>query len=261
MLKRINLEDDPMAPLVMAVNLGSTSYKFKLFDFSDGERELASGHIESIGAAASSWKITAEAYEETGETRCPDHKSAFRFCAEKLNAAGILSSPDKLDGIAFKAVHGGNISGARPVDEQLIKEMEKFSPFAPAHNPMYANLMKNLRKEFPRLKQAAYFETSFHADIPLCRAVYGVPYEWVGQYGIRRYGFHGSSHGYIAGKMREEAPEAQKIISLHLGGSSSICAIENGKSIACSMGATPQSGLFQNNRAGDFDVFCLPRLL
>ena len=107
----------------------------------------------------------------------------------------------------------------------------------------------------------ARFETSFHATIPDCRTTYGVPYQWREELGIRKYGFHGSSHEYIAGKVRQINPDAKKVISCHLGGSSSICAIRDGKSIATTMGATAQSGLFNNNRVGDFEVFCLPMLM
>ena len=144
--------------------------------------------------------------------------------------------------------------------EALLAEMEKMVPLAPAHNPVYLAMMKSVRAKYPKLTQIACFETAFHQTMPLERAVYGIPYEWVEQYGIRRYGFHGSSHSYIAWKMSQESPQARRVISVHLGGSSSLCAIRDGKSIASSMGATPQSGIFHNNRVGDLDVFCLPVL-
>ena len=139
--------------------------------------------------------------------------------------------------------------------------MEQFVPYAPAHNPVYLELMRNLRERYPALCQAVRFETSFHADIPAFRTAYGIPWQWAEEWGIRRYGFHGSSHEYIAGRMQELEPDAKRVISIHLGGSSSLCAIRDGKSIASSMGATPQTGLFQNNRVGDFDVCCLPELV
>ena len=122
-------------------------------------------------------------------------------------------------------------------------------------------MMRRVQERYPGLTQIACFETAFHATIPLERTVYGIPYEWVEQLGMRRYGFHGSSHSYIAWKMEREAPEARRLVSVHLGGSSSLCAIRDGRSIATSMGATPQSGLFHNNRVGDLDVFCLPVII
>jgi acetate kinase len=143
------------------------------------------------------------------------------------------------------------------VDEALMEEMERVTPFAPAHNPIYLNAMRNIRKQFPELKQVARFETSFHGTIPEKRVTYGVPYAWKEELGIRRYGFHGSSHQYIAQTVARLQPGARRIINCHLGGSSSICAILDGKSIATSMGATLQVGLFNNNRVGDFEVFCM----
>ena len=163
--------------------------------------------------------------------------------------------------MGYKAVHGGPITGTQIIDDTVLDNMEEYVSLAPAHNPIYIRMMRMLKKEYPNLRQVARFETSFHQSIPQYRTLYGVPYEWKEKYGIRRYGFHGSSHEYIAHKMKELEPSAKRIISLHLGGSSSLCAINEGKSIACSMGATPQSGIFQNNRVGDFDVFCLPALV
>lgn len=246
---------------IMVLNLGTTSFKFKLFDFDSGEAPAASGQMECVGAENSVWRFEAGEIRKDGNTVCRDHAAAWKLCLGLLKQAEIIASPAELDGVGFKTVHGGPLKGALPVDERVLEVMDIYSAFAPAHNPMYVKLMRQLREAFPALRQVACFETSFHAGIPLKRAGYGVPFDWTEKYGIRRYGFHGSSHNYIALKMRELAPEAKKIISLHLGGSSSICAIADGKSIAVSMGATPQSGLFQNNRVGDFDVFCLPRLV
>jgi acetate kinase len=166
-----------------------------------------------------------------------------------------------LDAVGYKAVHGGPISGVRPVNDELLEVMDSFISFAPAHNPIYINMMRRLKEQRPELFQAAYFETSFHTTVPLYRAIYGVPYEWVEDIGIRRYGFHGSSHSFIAQEISRLEPMAKRVISIHLGGSSSLCAILEGKSIATSMGATPQSGIFHNNRVGDMDVFCLPELV
>ena len=250
-----------MAEKIIILNLGTTSFKFKLFDFNTGEEPVASGMVERIGTVESGWSFTVGDVRKNGSTVCADHEAAFALTLELLKNAGVIVSLSELDGIGFKTVHGGSLRGAVAVDDHVLTTLEEYAVFAPAHNPMYATLMRRLREKFPRLRQVACFETSFHSDIPLVRTVYGVPFDWVEKYGVRRYGFHGSSHSYIAAKMQELAPEARKIISLHLGGSSSICAIVDGKSVAVSMGATPQSGLFQNNRVGDFDVFCLPRLI
>lgn len=248
---------------IFIMNLGTTSFKFKLYLFSaEHQQVLASGEIESVGAAQSAYELQlGDRPKEKGKTHIPDHGAGFSFCVNMLQQSGILIDLDDLDAVGYKAVHGGNLSGTQPVNDALLAEMERVAPLAPAHNPIYLRAMKDIRQRYPNLKQIARFETSFHGTIPDCRTTYGVPYQWRQELGIRKYGFHGSSHEYIAGKVQQLNPEAKKVISCHLGGSSSICAIEDGKSIATTMGATVQSGLFNNNRVGDFEAFCLPMLM
>ena len=245
---------------IFLLNLGSTSLKFKLYEFEESENVIASGEFERIGGASGLWKIETSSQRLEGEASFPSHEAAYEFCKETLCSQGILTSFSSLSAIGYKAVHAGRLTGTRYVTENLLDEMERFSSFAPAHNPLYLGMMRLIRRKYPDIIQAARFETSFHRTIPPERSVYGAPLDWVEKFGIRRYGFHGSSHEYIAWRMRELSPNSRRVISIHLGGSSSLCAILDGKSIACSMGATPQSGLFQNNRVGDFDVFCLPAL-
>lgn len=246
---------------IFVLNLGSTSFKFKLFDFTAGEQVLASGGVESIGSAVGAYQIKFPDSEEKGECTCAVHGEAMDLCVGKLIERSVIRSIGDVEAVGYKAVHGGPITGARFVDDELMGVMEDFSSFVPAHNPIYLSTMRALRDKYPKLKQIAYFETSFHATMPEYRAVYGVPYEWYRDYGIRRYGFHGSSHSYIAWKLQQLEPAARRVISIHLGGSSSLCAIKDQVSIAESMGATTQSGLFHNNRVGDLDVFCLPDLI
>lgn len=243
------------------VNLGTTSFKFKLFRFLGEEpQELASGEMESIGAQGS-WSVRyADGRSDEGMHTAGDHGAAFSFFLERLRSDGVLTSLADVTALGYKAVHGGSLRGTFDVDDQVLAELERMSPLAPAHNPVYLNAMRQIRVRFPGLRQVARFETAFHSTIPDCRTTYGVPYAWREAWGIRKYGFHGSSHQYIAETMARLAPDAGRVISCHLGGSSSLCAIRDGKSVASSMGATPQTGLFHNNRVGDFDVFCLPLL-
>ena len=248
---------------IFVMNLGTTSFKFKFYAFEgDKTNVLALGELESIGAPESYYEMSYEnGTKFSGKAPIPDHGAAFAHCFAILQQDGIIRDLDDVTAVGYKAVHGGNLSGTCLVDDALIAEMERVTPFAPAHNPIYLNAMKDIRVRFPGLTQVARFETSFHGTIPDCRTTYGVPYHWREELGIRKYGFHGSSHEYIAGKVRELNPGARKVISCHLGGSSSICAIKDGRSIATTMGATPQSGLFNNNRVGDFEAFCLPMLM
>jgi acetate kinase len=140
--------------------------------------------------------------------------------------------------------------------------MEAFADVAPAHNPPYTKAMRMLRKRFPHLPLVAAFETGFHRSIPEANQRYAIPDRWATEFGVRRWGFHGASHRYISWRVPELVGRSDiKIISCHLGGSSSLAAIRNGKSVACSLGMSPQSGLPHNNRVGDFDVFALPVIL
>lgn len=248
---------------IFVMNLGTTSFKFKFYAF-EGEhtRVLATGELESIGAPESYYEMTYENGEKlSAKAPIPDHGAAFAHCFSILQRDGIIRDLDDVTAVGYKAVHGGSLSGTCLVDDALIAEMERVTPFAPAHNPIYLNAMKDIRKRFPGLTQVARFETSFHGTIPEKRAVYGVPYQWKEEMGIRRYGFHGSSHQYIAQTVAKLQPGARKIVTCHLGGSSSICAILDGKSVATSMGTTLQSGLFNNNRVGDFEPFCIKPIM
>jgi len=192
--------------LVFVANLGSTSFKFKLLDMSKNGEVIARGGHERIGQSGSPMKTHGDAIDEILKT--------------------LGKTPDA---IGFKAVHGGPISGAVRVTDDVISTMEQFADVAPAHNPPYIAAMKALRQRLPDVPQVAAFETSFHQTIPLSRQVYAIPHEWTEKLGIRRYGFHGASHRFIATRVKELVPAASKIISCHLGGSCSVTAIENGK--------------------------------
>ena len=248
---------------IFIMNLGTTSFKFKFYAFSGACSEvLASGELESVGADSSRYEISyPDGRVIAGETAIDDHGAAFSHCFSILQRDGIIRDLSDVTAVGYKAVHGGNLSGTCLVDDALIREMERVTPLAPAHNPIYLSAMKDIRKRYPQLLQVARFETSFHGTIPEKRVTYGVPYQWKEELGIRRYGFHGSSHQYIAQTVAKLQPGARRIISCHLGGSSSICAVLDGKSVATTMGATVQSGLFNNNRVGDFEPFCLKPIM
>jgi acetate kinase len=173
-----------------------------------------------------------------------------------------LRDPSELAGIGFKAVHAEKLSGVQRVNGDVLRAMEAYADVAPAHNPPYVRAMRLLAEQLPEIPLVAAFETGFHQTIPAAQTHYAVPLEWAEKHGVRRWGFHGASHRYIAERTGHLLGNpAAKIISCHLGGSSSLCAIRAGKSLATSMGMSPQSGLPQNNRVGDFDVFALPALL
>jgi acetate kinase len=245
---------------VLVANLGSTSFKYRLFDMTD-ERVLARGGVERIGAAQSKCFVEAGGQREELTITAKDHAVAVKLCLQQLTDKKCLTSPKELAAIGFKAVHAKGITGVQRVDETVLAAMEAYNDIVPAHNPPYVTAMRLLAKELPEIPLVAAFETGFHQTIETAQRLYAVPLEWV-KHGIQRWGFHGASHRYIAERTAKLIGNSDaKIISCHLGGSSSLCAISEGMSEATSMGMTPQSGLPQNNRVGDFDPFAIPALM
>jgi acetate kinase len=226
---------------VLVANIGSTSFKYRLFEMSD-ERVLAQGRVERIGQAGGD---------------CPDYDTAIDRClAEVIGADRPLRSLAELAAVGFKAVHAGPLSGARRVDPELLRAMERYAFLAPAHNPAYVAAMRAFARRAPQLPQVALFETAFFECVPESVTTYAVPYSWKEQLGVRRYGFHGASHR--AASERAQAMLGRRglrQISCHLGGSSSLAAIRDGIAVDCSFGMSPQSGLPHNDRVGDLDVF------
>ena len=247
---------------VLVANLGSTSFKYKLYALEGaGERVLAEGEAEKLGASESPWSLQAGDRVEEGTAELADHGAAIALHLEKLSASGALAGAADLDAVGFKAVHGGPISGAVPVDDEVIATMERFADVAPQHNPPYVAAMRGFAERLPGVPQVAAFETAFHQTIPLERQAYGVPYAWLEEHGIRRYGFHGASHRYVGMRMAELAPDARRVINCHLGGSCSVSGLVDGASAFNSFGMTAQSGVFHGGRVGDLDVFALRKLL
>ncbi|MEZ6131947.1 MAG: acetate/propionate family kinase [Planctomycetaceae bacterium] len=248
---------------VLVANLGSTSFKYRLFDLSD-ETELARGGIDRIGEASSHCFVQIGKHRSESDQNIPDHAAAVSLCLKQLTDpdGGCLQSVDEVAGIGFKAVFAGSLSGVRVVNEELLLKMEALSDIAPAHNPPYVKAMRQLQSAFPDIPLVAALETGFHETIPFEHRAYAVPYEWYTDYEIRRWGFHGASHRFIAGRVAEILKRDNlKMISCHLGGSASICAIANGESQAASMGMSPQGGLPNNNRVGDFDAYAIPVIM
>src|SRR4051812_21088893 len=225
--------------LILVANLGSTSFKFKLLDMGQDGKEVARGGYERIGQSGSPYSTHGDVIDAIlAECKC------------------------KLDAIGFKAVHGGPISGAVRVTDEVIATMEQFADVAPAHNPPYIAAMRSFRQKLPDVPQVGAFETAFPQTTPLARQVYAIPHEWTEKLGIRRYGFHGASHRYISWRGPELVGRdpASRVISCHLRGGRSICAIEGRRAGAHNLRLTPPARLPPNNRVGDFDTFALLKL-
>jgi acetate kinase len=214
---------------ILVPNLGSTSLKYQVLEM-PSERVLARGRFERV--------------------------TNYRDAISQINAGDV-----PIHAVAFKAVHAGkNYRGTFLIDAGVVAAMEEFLPAAPAHNAIYLTAIQAFRDAMPGVPLVAAFETEFHAGMPEHATRYGVPAEWREQYGVRRYGFHGASHQYIGERVAAflaRPIEDLRTVSCHLGGSSSICAIQGGRSIDTSMGFSPQSGLENATRHGDLDVFAV----
>jgi acetate kinase len=248
---------------ILVANLGSTSFKYRLFDMSD-ERQIARGGVERIGSSESLCFVDIAGRRTELVAHVPDHAVAVRQCLDQLTHpdSGCLSDAAEVAAIGFKAVHGGGISGVQRVDAALLSAMQDMSEVAPAHNPPYIAAMRLLAEKLPGIPLVAAFETGFHATIPDRLRYYPAPKEWGDQYHVKRWGFHGASHCYIATRTAEIlGRDEARVISCHLGGSNSLCAIRGLRSVGTSMGMSPQSGLPHNNRIGDFDPFAIPVIM
>ena len=244
--------------IVLVANLGSTSLKYRLMDMSD-ERTLARGSVETIGGPESRIRMGVGDRSFESVRYVTDHADALAACLDDLTVGphAVLDGDRGVDAVGFKAVHGGRLSGSRRVDDDVLNAMAEMNDVAPAHNPMYIEAMRSVGRRFENLPMVAAFETGYHATIPPSRTTYAIPKSWRDR-GVRRYGFHGASHRYIATRMAQRmGRDDARIISCHLGGSSSITASVGTRSVFTTMGMTPQTGLPQNNRVGDFDPFAL----
>jgi acetate kinase len=228
-------------------NIGSTSFKYRVLDM-PGEAVLVEGRVERIG-------------QPGGE--CPDYPSAIRKCIAAIAGEGkALKSLAEVGAVGFKVVHAGPLSESQLIGDQLLAAMEEFSFLAPAHNPPYIAAIQAFRKELPSVPLVAVIETGPYRLMDEAATTYAVPYEWRQQFGIRRYGFHGASHRSASERTQVLLGRNDlRHISCHLGGSSSVAAFRNGTAVDTSFGTSPQSGLPQNNRVGDIDVFAVLHMM
>ncbi len=242
---------------ILVANLGSTSFKYRLYRFEAGRETLLA---------------------QGGYQKVTDYGRAIDSCIGVLRTTGHIAVPEELHGIGFKTVHGGELTGCMRADENVERALLACADVAPAHNATYAAGMRQFRQKFPRVPQVAVFETAFYQWMPDYARRYAVPPSWHSA-GVRRYGFHGASHKFVAERsaellgrpdiaavcrhLYEEGPRVVpgaplRVISCHLGGSSSITSICDGIAVDTSMGLSPQSGLPQNNRVGDLDSAAIP---
>src|SRR6516162_10976828 len=182
---------------ILVANLGSTSFKYRLFDMAE-ERVLARGGVERIGSRKSRCFVETRGKKHEAVMEARDHAVAVKLCLKQLAEHRCLESPRELAAIGFKTVHAQGLTGVHRVDERVLAAMEAYADVAPAHNPPYVKAMRLLAKELPEVPLVAAFETGFHDTIPPENRLYAIPTEWIEKHGIKRWGFHGASHRYIA---------------------------------------------------------------
>ncbi|QOY33888.1 acetate kinase [Anaerobacillus isosaccharinicus] len=249
---------------IMAINAGSSSLKFQLLDMPK-ETVLTKGIVERIGLEDSIFQIEVNG-EKQKETRdIPDHSEAVTILLEKLTGLGIIQSLDEIEGIGHRVVHGGEkFNDSVLITDEILKGIEEVSELAPLHNPANIVGIKSFLEVLPNVPAVAVFDTAFHQTMPEQSFLYSLPYEYYEDYGIRKYGFHGTSHKYVTERAAEllgRPVEQLRLISCHLGNGASIAAIEGGKSIDTSMGFTPLAGVTMGTRSGNIDPALIPFIM
>ena len=243
---------------ILVLNSGSSSLKYQVIDM-ETEEVLAKGYFERIGQSDSFLTHKVNGKKHKFEHYAENHDKAISFVLSRLMNPhyGVIKSLDELAGIGHRVAHGGErFTNPVVITDEVIEEIEKCIELAPLHNPASILGIKACKKLVPNMKMVAVFDTAFHQTLEKERYLYPIPYEYYEKYGIRKYGFHGTSHKYVANRVAElvgKDIKDLKIINCHLGQGASICAIENGKSVETSMGLTPLGGISMGTRSGDLD--------
>ena len=243
---------------ILVLNSGSSSLKYQVIDM-DTEKVLAKGYFERIGQANSFLTHKVNGEKHKFEHYAKNHEKAISFVLSRLTNIhyGVIESLDELGGIGHRVVHGGEkFTDPVVITDDVIKGIEECIELAPLHNPAAILGIKACRKIVPNMKMVAVFDTAFHQTLEKERYLYPISYEYYQKYKIRKYGFHGTSHQYVANRVAElieKDIKDLKIINCHLGQGASICAIKHGKSVETSMGLTPLGGIPMGTRSGDLD--------
>lgn len=248
--------------IILSVNAGSSSLKFTGFKM-PSEEVIVSGLFERIGIAGSCYTIKLNGEKIKKERDLPNHEEAVKILIDELLLNGVIKSLDEIEGVGHRLVHGGEkYADSVVIDDDVISTVTELIPLAPLHNPANLIGVETFKKLLPNVKNVAVFDTAFHQSMEKSAYIYPVPYEWYSEYGVRKYGFHGTSHKYINAKISEVLKRKDlKVISCHLGNGGSITAIDSGKVVDTTMGFTPNAGLVMGTRAGDIDASMIPYVI
>ncbi|WP_318614220.1 acetate kinase [Sporosarcina sp. YIM B06819] len=249
---------------ILAINAGSSSLKFQLLQM-ENEHVVAKGQVERIGLSESVFTLKSEKGKVEKIQDISNHADAVAILLTVLLDEGIVRSFDEIDGIGHRVVHGGEVfSDSVLITDEILLKLEELSNLAPLHNPANITGIKEFKKALPAVPAVAVFDTAFHQTMPESSFLYPLPYEYYEKYGIRKYGFHGTSHKYVterAAAILNRPLETTRLISCHLGNGASIAAVEGGKSLDTSMGFTPLAGVTMGTRSGNIDPALIPYIM
>ena len=239
---------------IISINAGSSSLKFSLFDMDD-KKVIASGLFERIGIDGSSYTIKYNGEKIKTEAELATHTDAVKILLDKLVSLNIIKSLDEIDGVGHRLVHGKDkYKASCLITDEVVNDLIAFKDFAPLHNPANVLGIEAFREVLPNVPMVGVFDTAFHQTMDEESYLYPVPYSWYKEHGVRKYGFHGTSHRYIAKTISEKlGRDDLRIISCHVGNGGSITAIKDGKCVDTSMGFTPLAGIMMGTRSGDVD--------
>ena len=239
--------------LLLAVNSGSSTLKFRLYDM-PSEKVITKGSFERIGSNDSDYTIRVNDEKIYKKEKIDNHEKAVNILLTELVDKGIVKKLDDIKAVGHRVVHGGVLySESVVINDRVLDEIERIKDLAPLHNPAAIIGIKAFMKAIPNSTMVACFDTAFHQTIEEKEFLYSVPYEWYVKYDVRKYGFHGLSHKYITTRMKDILGKDGNLIICHIGNGASISAVKNGKCIATSMGFTPNAGIMMGTRSGDID--------
>ncbi len=239
---------------ILCVNAGSSSLKFQVYEMPE-EKVLISGYIEKIGLEDCFWNVKVNGQKIKSERYLKNHSEAVEVLIEELFKNKIVESLDEIKGIGHRVLHGGEkYSNSVIITDEVIKDIENLTKLGPLHHPGNLAGINAMKNALPNVPMVAVFDTAFHQTMPDYNYIYPTPYEWYEKYGVRKYGFHGTSHKYITQQMQEKLNKKDvNLIICHIGSGASISAIKNGKCYDTTMGITPLDGLMMGTRSGSID--------
>jgi acetate kinase len=247
---------------ILTINAGSSSMKFSVMEIPEN-KELVNGYFQRIGLDGSFYDVKINGEKLHRDVVLTNHLEALECVKKELIELNVVASLDEIDAVGHRLVHGGEeFKNSTLITDEVIEACKKFTKLAPLHNPAMLACIEASKEAFPGTPMVAVFDTSFHQSMEAYNYLYPVPYEWYEKYGVRKYGFHGTSHKFINREITAKfGRDDLKVISCHIGSGASICAINAGKVVDTSMGFSPMTGIMMGTRPGDVDPSIVPYMM